>query len=172
MLPLLAQLTTDARATDSRGATRRSLTLEVRASSPRDAGNALIRNLSERGLLLETAAELAIGETIHVDLPEAGASEARIVWRDGPFFGCEFLTPVSRAAVSAALLLAPIERAPITPLPDLPANSVFGDDLPEPEFQPEAYSPAVNAVLMTSLVVALLMAALFIYALLTFPFSS
>lgn len=176
MLPRLAQLTTEARATDNRGAVRRSLRLEVPASSPRDAspenaGSALIRNLSERGLLIETAADLAIGETIHVDLPEAGASEARIVWRDGPFFGCEFLRPVSKAAVSAALLLAPIERAPATAIPTLPANSIFGDvqERPEPEF--DAYAPGTSPALMASLVVALVMALLFIYALLTFPFS-
>jgi hypothetical protein len=170
MQPLLAQLTTDARASDNRGAVRRSLRLEVRAS-PDDASSALIRNLSERGLLIETAAELAIGETIHVDLPEAGTAEARIMWRDGPFFGCEFLTPVSKAAVSAALLLAPVERAPVTALPSLPANAVFGDELERPEPELEAYSPGTNAVLMASLVVALIMTLLFITALLTFPFS-
>jgi hypothetical protein len=172
MLPLLAQLTTDARAPDNRGAARRSLRLEVRASSPKDASSALIRNLSERGLLIETATDLAIGETIHVDLPEAGASEARVIWREGSFFGCEFLTPVSRAAVSAALLLAPVERAPTTALPQLPGNSVFADDRALPEYRPEAYSPGIDIVLMASLVVALFMAALFIYALLTFPFST
>lgn len=169
-MPLLAQLTTDARATDERGAVRRSLRLEVRAS-PGDATTALIRNLSERGLLIETAADLAIGDTLHVDLPEAGVAEARIVWRDGSFFGCEFLTPVSKAAVSAALLLAPAERAPATELPALPANSAFGDELERAEPELEPYSPGVDVVLMASLVIALVMAAVFIYALLTFPFS-
>lgn len=172
MLPLPAQLTIEARATDSRGAARRSLNLEVTATSPTDASSALIRNLSERGLLIETAAELAIGETIHVELPEAGTSEARVVWREGPFFGCEFLTPVSKAAVSAALLLAPAERASATAIPALPANSAFGDELERPEAEPEPYSPGVDMVLMGSLVVALVMVMLFIYALLAFPFST
>lgn len=171
MLPLLARLTTDARASDDRGALRRSLSLEVRTSSPKDASSALIRNLSERGLLIETATDLAIGEKIHVVLPEAGASEARIIWRDGSFFGCEFLTPVSKAAVSAALLLAPVERAPTTALPNLPQNSAFGEDRAQTEFEPQAHSPGVDFALMASLIVALFMAALFIYALLTFPFS-
>lgn len=172
MLPLVAQLRTEAQTSDNRAARRRSLSLEVRAFSPPDAGNALIRNLSERGLLIETAADLAIGETIQVELPEAGACEARIVWRDGSFFGCEFLTPVPQAAVSAALLLAPFERAPAAALPQLPENSVFGDDWAEPRFEPDPYSPGVDIVLMVSLVVALCMAALFIYVLLTFPFST
>ena len=171
MLPLLAQLTTEARPSDNRDAVRRSLRLEVRASSD-DASPALIRNLSERGLLIETAAGLAIGDTIHVDLPHAGPSEARIVWRDGSFFGCEFLAPVSKAAVSAALLLAPPEHAPATALPDLPANSAFGDRLERTELELETYSPGARAVLMASLALALFMAALFIYALLAFPFSA
>jgi hypothetical protein len=170
MLPLLAQLTTEARPSDNRDAVRRSLRLEVRASSD-DASPALIRNLSERGLLIETVAGLAIGETIQVDLPHAGPSEARIVWRDGSFFGCEFLAPVSKAAVSAALLLAPPEHAPETALPDLPANSAFGGELERTNLPLEPYSPEVRAALMASLVLALFMVALFIYALLAFPFS-
>lgn len=171
MLPLRAQLTTEVPASDNRGAVRRSLRLEVRAS-PKDASTALIRNLSERGLLIETAADIAIGDTIHVDLPEAGVSEARIVWREGSFFGCQFLTPVSRAAVSAALLLAPVERAPATALPTLPRNAIFADDLERPEPRIEAHSAATSIVLMGSLILALFMVALFIYALLALPFST
>lgn len=171
MLPLPARLTTDAQTSDNRGAIRRSLSLEVRAS-PTDASSALIRNLSERGLLIETEADLAIGDTIEVDLPEAGASDARIVWCEGSFFGCEFLAPVPRAAVSAALLLAPVERTPTTAIPALPEDSAFGDDRAQREYEPVPYSPGIDIVLMVSLVVALIMAALFIYALLTFPFST
>jgi hypothetical protein len=172
MLPLIARLTTDTRTSDNRNAVRRSLRLEVRAFSRIEPRSALIRNLSERGLLIETATDLAIGETIHVDLPEAGTSEARIVWRKGSFFGCEFLTPVSRAAVSAALLLAPLERAPTTELPALPENSVFARDRAQMDYEPQPYSAGADTVLMISLIVALFMAALFIYALLTFPFST
>ena len=172
MLPVPARLTTETPASDNRGAARRSLTLEVRASSPADTGSALIRNLSERGLLIETATELAIGETIQVGLPQTGICEARIVWREGSFFGCEFLMPVSRASVSAALLVAPVARVPATALPVLPANSVFGADRERPEYEPEPDFPGINLVLMASLILALLMALLFIYALLTFPFST
>ena len=174
MLPLPAQLTTNARPSDNRGAVRRILSLEVPASLPADASSALVRNLSERGLLIETAADLAIGETIHVDLPEAGACAARIVRRDGSFFGCEFVEAVPRAAVSAALLLAPVESdmtAAPPPLP-LPAISFFGDNWRQPEYEPQPFPSGTNAVLMASLVVALIMAALFIYALLTFPFAT
>lgn len=172
MLPLPAQLTTNARPSDNRGAVRRILSLEVPASLPADASSALVRNLSERGLLIETAADLAIGETIHVDLPEAGACAARIVRRDGSFFGCEFMEAVPKAAVSAALLLAPIESDMTAAPPRLPAISLFGDDWRQPEYEPQPFPSGTNAVLMASLVVALIMAALFIYALLTFPFAT
>lgn len=168
-MPLIAQLTTEVQSIDTRRALRRSLQLEVKATS-HGASSALIRNLSERGLLIETAADLAIGETLHVDLPEAGAVEARIVWRDGSFFGCEFLAPVSKAAVSAALLLAPANRVQASPLPALPANSVFGEALDREVRDLDSHSPG-KAILMGSLILALIMAVLFIFALLTFPFS-
>ena len=177
MLPLLAELTVATGAHNLRGSTRRALRLEVYASSaqheanPLKETNALIRNLSQRGLLIETTADLVVGEEIEVGLPEAGAAAARVIWTKGSFFGCEFLTPVSKAAVSAALLLAPVERAPTTALPNLPQNSAFGEDRAQTEFEPEAHSPGVDFALMASLIVALFMAALFIYALLTFPFS-
>ena len=174
MLPLLAELRTEARTVNDRGAARRTLRLEVQASSSStDAHIALIRNLSERGLLIETAADLTIGETIQVDLPEAGASPARVVWTDGSFFGCEFISPVSRAAVSAALLLAPVKQPQsVSALPDVPAYANFGDERAQSELTPEAQMPGLDIIVMASLVISLLMAAMFIYALLTFPFST
>lgn len=159
---------------DDRAAARRTLRLEVHASSSSpDAPIALIRNLSERGLLLETAAGLVIGETIQVDLPEAGASPARVVWTDGSFFGCEFIRPVSRAAVSAALLLAPVEQLQsVSALPDVPAYANFGDEQARSELTHETRTPGLDLIVMASLVVSLLIAAIFVYALLTFEFST
>ena len=55
-------------------------------------------------MLIETSAELAVGEPLEVDIPEAGASQAVVVWGNGRLFGCEFQTPIPPAAVSAALL--------------------------------------------------------------------
>lgn len=110
MVALLAELRADAQTGSQRRGERRTLRLEVRASPPQDASRALIHNLSERGLLVETAAAVAIGDIIEVDLPEAGTSAARVVWITGSFLGCEFTKPLSRAAVSAALLLAPTQE--------------------------------------------------------------
>jgi len=56
--------------------------------------------------MFETSARLAIGEIVSVDLPYIGKSEARIVRKEGDTLGCEFLVPVSRKTVSAALLQA------------------------------------------------------------------
>lgn len=56
--------------------------------------------------MFETSADLATDEIVMVDLPFIGSSEARIVWRKEKSYGCEFLTPVSRTMVSAALLQA------------------------------------------------------------------
>jgi len=173
MFPLLAELTIDERRANRRGAARRSLKLEVHATSSRDATRALIRDLSVRGLLIETTADLAVGETIHVALPEAGATEARIVWATGAFFGCEFASPISKAAVSAALLLAPSELTqPVSPLPHMPVATNLGDEQAQPEPASEFQKPASRIVVVASLVLLLLIATMFIYALLVAPFST
>jgi len=172
MLPLLAELETDARPANERGAARRILRLEVQASSSEDSTRALIRNLSERGLLIETTADLTVGEVLHVDLPEAGPSAARVVWTEGSFFGCEFTNPVSKAAVSAALLLAPVEPIqPVSAVPQMATSAVFGDGQAQPEPTPEIESLTIRIVLMASLILMLLSVALFVFALLALPIS-
>ena len=45
-----------------------------------------------------------MGSALEVNLPEAGTTEAEVVWASGDFLGCRFINPVSQAAVSAALL--------------------------------------------------------------------
>lgn len=106
MRALLAELRTDAPILDERSAARRTLRLEVSAGAEGSA-KALIHNLSEKGLLIETSAELQVGEALQVDLPRIGKTTALIVWIRGRFAGCEFVYPVTTSAVSAALLLAP-----------------------------------------------------------------
>ena len=49
-------------------------------------------------------------QALDVDLPEVGIVQANVVWRSSRFVGCRFASPVSQAAVSAALLRNPIER--------------------------------------------------------------
>ena len=93
---------------EQRRTPRRKLRLETEGGAI-----ATVRNLSETGLLIESSDELDIGDRVSLDLPAVGATEARVIWARGQFFGCEFATPVSRATVSAALLRAPIEEPPV-----------------------------------------------------------
>lgn len=90
---------------DDRGAQRRTLRLGVTARlGVSGTQPATVRNLSTTGLLIESETILAEGETIVIDLPEAGPVDAEVVWSDGPLFGCRFASPISTAAVSAAQL--------------------------------------------------------------------
>jgi len=98
---------------DSRSALRRRIRLVVPTSGLRVGwSRALIRDLSETGLRIDTTSPLTEGETLLVELPIAGSVEARVVWKEGTTFGCEFSAPVSRAVVSAALLQGSVENAP------------------------------------------------------------
>ncbi len=84
---------------------RRKLCLEVQGSLP-SGGTArvLVHNISATGLLLECQLSLAIDEAIEIDLPHAGAIRAKVIWASGNFFGCQFGSAVSPAALSAAQL--------------------------------------------------------------------
>ncbi len=84
---------------------RRRLFLEAKgALVSGHATDVLVHNVSATGLLLESAAVLAVDEVIEIDLPHAGSSQARVVWASGSLFGCQFTAPISPAALSAAQL--------------------------------------------------------------------
>ena len=112
-MALLAQIGVDPHTGEKRSAVRRSLRLQVDEVGSEGQSRALVRNLSETGLLLESATALSVGEELTVHLPEAGAVSARVIWARRPFFGCEFARPVGRAAVSAALLKSPSEDSSV-----------------------------------------------------------
>lgn len=83
------------------------LTLRLEVAGERESGEAtsvLIHNASATGLLLECETPIEEGERIAVDLPHAGPTPARIVWRSGKLHGCRFDEPLSQAALSAAQL--------------------------------------------------------------------
>lgn len=63
-------------------------------------------DLSETGFLIRTAEPIAEGP-IEICLPDAGIRHARTVWCQNGLLGCEFISPVKRATVSATLLQAP-----------------------------------------------------------------
>jgi len=89
----------------SRTAPRRALRLEASGLAP-DGGeaNVTIHNISAAGLLIETVLELAQGEQLALDLPEAGVVNAVIVWRSERLYGCAFERALGPAALAAAQL--------------------------------------------------------------------
>jgi transcriptional regulator with XRE-family HTH domain len=91
---------------------RRTMQLVAPGRTARgQAAEVRIHDLSTGGLLVETDADLTVGETFEVVLPRTGAREAEVVWKSGSFSGCRFLQPVPPGAVSAAML----QSAPASP---------------------------------------------------------
>jgi transcriptional regulator with XRE-family HTH domain len=93
-----------------RGA-RRTLRFETTGEFPAgSAAGVRVHNISATGLLLETAAVLAEGEDIAIDLPLAGLCQARVVWSSDCYYGCRFAEPLAQATLSAVELRS--EAAP------------------------------------------------------------
>jgi hypothetical protein len=158
VVALLAEISLGSSRADKRDSIRRTLRLVAEVAYSKDSARVLILNLSESGVLIETAAVLAVGESLELELPEAGITVARVVWQRGREFGCEFEAPVSKAAVSGALLRSlPAEGPPHT------AMRGEWEEFPGPRDE-----DAEMLVLMAILFVAIL----FIAALLTLPFSA
>ncbi len=82
---------------DARGAVRfvidRESTVRGMDGEPFDV---VVENFSRTGFLFIGDADLPAGTLISVGLSGAGAREARVVRRDGPRHGCEFLMPLPR----------------------------------------------------------------------------
>lgn len=106
-MPIKAHLETRSPATDNRRHPRRALRLETRGTLPDGiAANVVVHNISVAGLLIETELSLAVGETLAIDLPDAGPVGAEIVWESGNLFGCAFQQALGEAALAAAQLRA------------------------------------------------------------------
>jgi hypothetical protein len=99
---------------DRRGAQRWRLRFATVGDSAEGSEVIEVHDLSERGLRMETRLELEVGETISIDLPGAGRSEARVVWRDGSSCGCEFLRPLDRSVVGRIILRTPSTEMEMT----------------------------------------------------------
>ncbi|WP_338468427.1 PilZ domain-containing protein [Novosphingobium sp. ZN18A2] len=97
---------------EQRGAERRVLRLNVTVSSDGEAASASVDDLSRTGLRIETGGRLSVGEEIVVELPNGKLIEARIVWADRPRYGCEFVTPISKAIFGAIVLGAGTDAPP------------------------------------------------------------
>ena len=166
MPPLRAEIHSDAPVLDQRSAARRILKLEVSGKSPTAAAAAIIHNLSEEGLLLETSVDLQVGEALQVELPHAGSTRALVVWNRGRFIGCEFFSPISKASVSAALLRSPAQHRPQSVLSLPPVRGASERS----SFDKRSF--AEQAALLLSLIVSLIVALALVIAMLSFPFST
>ena len=90
---------------------RRTLQLETQGVTPSgDPAHVLIHNVSATGLLLETHTVLEARQQLVIDLPQAGATLATVMWQSGHLFGCQFDAPISAAVLSAAQLRGAVER--------------------------------------------------------------
>jgi transcriptional regulator with XRE-family HTH domain len=85
-------------------APRRALHLETSGFAAGAEANVTIHNISAAGLLLETGLDLATGEQLALDLPEAGAVTATVAWRSERLYGCAFEQALGAAALAAAQL--------------------------------------------------------------------
>lgn len=127
-MAIAAHLDETPKLTDAPREPRRKLRLEVEGKlASGGATNVQVHNISTTGLLLESAVALAVGERIEVDLPHAGPSRAKVIWSSGKLFGCQFHTPISNAALSAAQLRgASGEGATFAEPAPLPQTESFG----------------------------------------------
>ena len=107
-----------------------------------------IHDISNTGLLLESAAVLAEGQKFDVELPEVGRTRATVVWASARYYGCRFLSPVPKAAISAALLRNPTNR--IDPVADSHAWDLLEERLEDHarDVDPGALSPATKALVI------------------------
>ena len=94
---------------------------------PETGDEVVIHDLSATGILIETGADLATFEQLHLDLPEVGPTVATVIWNSGHYFGCEFHQPIPQAAISAALLQSPFEQQ-VTSVPVVVEHSHCDDE--------------------------------------------
>lgn len=117
MLPKIATLSHSNFSLENRSSKRRSIELGFEASERTDKTRVLILDISKTGMRIQTSARLKIGESVGLDIPEAGPVFATIVREihndfEGEF-GAEFDEPITEAAVSAVILAAPAIAPPI-----------------------------------------------------------
>lgn len=78
----------------------------------------IIHNMSPDGLLIESRDELEIGQEVTFDLTDLGQHVAHVIWRDGVFYDCQFVTPIPATQVRQKLTSAKVVWAPFASLSD------------------------------------------------------
>jgi len=101
------------KSTDRRRSARRTLKMGAQSDHSSVSERVTIHDLSQTGALLETSNPMLVGAEFHIELPHAGKVEATVEWNSGEFYGCQFMEPLSPAALSAAQLRSlPLTSAP------------------------------------------------------------
>lgn len=154
---------------DDRRERRRRLWLSVPTDlAGAEATNVTVHDLSCSGLLVQIDGDLEIGSKLSVELPEAGAVTAEVVWASGSFFGCQFAAPIPSAAVSAALAQSrvvypdfplPTGLPPLRPAPRSEAPAPTETPLPEPfdAYGIERGSLSISARILTIVALSMLL---------------
>ena len=158
MLPKVAQISSPVASADRRSAERRVITFGFDTGGARSDARIVILNLSRTGLLMQTAAQLEVGETFQIEIPEAGLVDAKIMRRNGDQFGAMFDNPISQAALSAVLLASPATR----PASDQEDTQGVRHNYP-------TYDPMPEWLLWSVLIATTLATVLFVYALAFLP---
>lgn len=99
--PLSAQEFLTNQELDTRREARKPLFLRIADAGP---DTAILMDISIGGALLRTSFPLTVGDPVTINLPHGPTAEARVTWSSGPLAGCQFVTPITDAMVSAALL--------------------------------------------------------------------
>jgi transcriptional regulator with XRE-family HTH domain len=87
---------------ERRSEERRHLLFATTAKSPDgESQPVLVRDISARGLLLETEEAGSLDKTIMVNLPETGDIEAHVIWQGDKLAGCRLETHLSQATIDA-----------------------------------------------------------------------
>lgn len=113
MLPKVAQISSPASFFERRSTQRRIITLGFDTNETLRTTRILILNLSTTGLLLQTSADLKVGEQLEIEMPQAGLVNAKITRRTDDHFGAVFDAPITQVAVSAVLLASPARPIPL-----------------------------------------------------------
>jgi len=172
MAALLAQIVPEKRSGETRRSSRRGLRLRVAASVAENSADALIHNLSEEGLLLETATSLQVGDRVDVELPRSRGATAVVMWKRDNLYGCKFAREIPRATVSAALLLSPA-KAPTLSVGEIIASTEVATDNVFPiEPAPSSTTQRTRVLLLVALFASAVVVALFVWALLVLPLTS
>jgi hypothetical protein len=171
MAALLAQIVVE-EGSNARRSTRRGLRLRVAASVAENSADAVIHNLSEEGLLLETAISLNIDDRVDVELPRSRGAVAIVVWTRDGLYGCKFERAISRATVSAALLLSPAKLPALSVGELIPSTEPATENLFRIEAAQNSAPERTRVLLLVALFASIVVVVLFIWALLALPLTT